>query len=128
MPTLHLLFNHTLTSIQEDSAHKTLGVKNITYLPKPIQDIWKHIPSDKPTIKTLLYPIYDYLGNSCREGDYILIQGDAGATYLIVQEAFMLKLKPIYATTKRTVVESNKDGKVIKTSIFEHVIYREYGI
>lgn len=126
-PTLYLLFNHTLTSEQEENAYSSLGVERIVYMPDNILAIWKNISPQKKYLKDLLYPIYAYMFNVCKKGDYILVQGDFGVTYQIVQKAFSLKLKPIYATTQRTSVEKSVDGKSIKTSVFEHVIYRAYG-
>ena len=126
-PTLYLLFNHTLTPEQEEDAYSSLGVESIVYMPDDILAIWKNISPQKKYLKELLYPIYDSMHKLCKEEDYILVQGDFGATYQVVQKAFSLKLKPIYATTQRTSVEKLVDGKNIKTSVFEHVIYREYG-
>lgn len=126
-PTLYLLFNHKLTSEQEEDAYLNLGVERIVYLPDSLLAIWKNISPKKRYLKDLLYPIYSYMYSRCTKGDYILIQGDSGATYQVVQKAFSLKLKPIYATTERKAVEKNVEGKNIKTSEFEHVIYREYG-
>jgi len=32
----------------------------------------------------------------------------------------------VYATTKRNVVEKEIDGKIVKTSIFEHIRFRKF--
>lgn len=126
-PTLHLLFNHTLTPKQETDAFESLAIGNITYFPDELLGIWKSIPPEEQHIKKMLSSIYVYLKQSCQKGDYILIQGDAGATYLLVQEAFTLGLIPVYATTKRISVEKMIDAKQVKTSVFEHSIFRKYG-
>lgn len=126
-PTLHLLFNHTLTPSQEADAFESLAIGNITYFPDELLGIWKSIPPQEQHIKKMLSSIYAYLKQSCQKGDYILIQGDAGATYLLVQEAFTLGLIPVYATTKRISVEKMIDAKQVKTSVFEHSIFRKYG-
>ncbi len=126
-PTLYLLFNHTLNAKQEADAFKSLDIENIIYFPKELLDIWKDIPPHKPYLKELLYPMYDYMTKVCKKGDYILVQGDFGATFQVVQKALSLKLIPLYATTKRQSVEKTVDGKVIKTSLFEHGIFRKYG-
>ncbi|CAA6800743.1 MAG: Unknown protein [uncultured Sulfurovum sp.] len=125
--TLHLLFNHTLTQDQKEDAHKTLHIENIVYFPSGLLDIWREIPAQKLYIKDMLYGHYAYMSKACKKGDYILIQGDAGATFLMVQKALSLKLIPIYATTKRQAIEKVVKGKSIKTSIFEHVLFRKYG-
>ena len=70
--------------------------------------------------------MYEYMTKVCKEEDYILIQGDFGATFQVVLKALSLKFIPIYATTERQAVENIVDGKVIKTSLFEHGIFRRY--
>jgi hypothetical protein len=35
-------------------------------------------------------------------------------------------IKAVYATTERKIVEKKVDGKVVKTSVFEHVMFKEY--
>jgi len=32
----------------------------------------------------------------------------------------------VYATTKRDVIEKEIDGKIVKTSVFEHVRFRRF--
>jgi hypothetical protein len=126
-PKLYLLFNHTLTSEQEHDALDHFSIDDIVYFPKELLDIWKNIPPHKPSIISILLPINDYMVSTCRKGDYVLIQGDAGASYLAIKKAFSLGLHPCYATTKRTSVEQLIEGKVVKTSVFKHSIFRQYG-
>lgn len=126
-PTLHLLFNHTLDDVQKHDAHASLGVERIVYLPDTMLDIWGNISPKRKNLKDLLYPIYDYMHSQCKRGDFILVQGDAGATFLIVQKAMTLGVKPIYATTERIAKETMKNGTLVKTSVFKHVIFRHYG-
>lgn len=125
---LHLLFNHHLTEKQVNDAHESLGITHIEPLPEMYLEQWKNIPSTKPYLKESLYEIYDYLMHACKRGDYLLVQGDFGATYLVVQKALSLGVVPIYATTQRKSVEKVVKGKTVKTSVFEHGIYREYGV
>ena len=127
VPTLHLLFNHTLNAKQEADAFESLDIEKITYFSDELLNIWKNIPSHKIYIKDTLYPIYNYMVEVCNEGDYILIQGDFGGTFQVVQKALSLKMIPIYATTKRHATEKTVKGKVVKTSVFEHCIFRKYG-
>jgi hypothetical protein len=44
----------------------------------------------------------------------------------MVRFSKQLGINPVYATTEREVVESLRDGKTIKTSIFKHIKFREY--
>ena len=126
-PALYLLFNHTLTAEQEKDAYLSLGIKNITTLPDACLSVWKNISPSQEKLIPMLSPIKKYLKTTLKQGDYLLVQGDFGATYIVVQEALALGVVPVYATTKRHTVEKKIEGKTIKTSIFEHVMFRKYG-
>ncbi len=127
-PTLYVLINHTLFAEQVSDAYKHLGVDEIAYFPEEALKVWGNISPHVNYIKDKLYPIYDYMNKTCEEGDYLLVQGDSGATFQVVQKALSLKLIPVYATTKRQAVEKFVDGKSIKTSVFKHVMYRKYRV
>ena len=127
-PKLYLLFNHTLTQKQRTDAHETLGTQEIIVTPEQITALWRDIPAATPTLYEMLTPVREYLDQQIRAGDYLLVQGDAGASFLIAQYAIGKGIIPIYATTERKeTTEKNQDGKVIKRSVFEHVRYRRYG-
>jgi len=128
-PKLYLLFNHTLTQQQREDAYASLSVKEIISLPHALHEIWSQIPPEAPTLKTLLLPIESYIEQHLQAGDYLLVQGDAGASFLVAQYALQRGVIPIYATTERKEsTEKNIEGRVIKRSVFEHVIYRRYGV
>jgi len=62
-------------------------------------------------------------------GDLVLIQGDFGATCLMVEYARSLGLTPIYATTAR--ISEDKilpDGSVQTVRRFVHRRFRKYGV
>jgi len=62
------------------------------------------------------------------ENDYVLIQGDFGACYIIVNFAFEIGLIPIYSTTRRAAVEKHEnDGSVKLIHQFNHQMFRKYG-
>ena len=125
-PVLYLLFNHTLTQEQSNDAYATLKVADIIYAPRELLSLWRSIPPELPHIKERLYPLYDYMFKTCKAGDYMLIQGDFGATYQVVQKALSLGLIPLYATTKRYAVEKMIEGQMVKRSLFRHVMFRRY--
>ena len=128
-PTLHLLFSHKLTEPQEKDAYESLRAGSIVYFPEELLRVWGSIPPEAASIKSLLMPHAEYMSKVCQKGDYILIQGDPGATFLMVQKALSLGLQPVYATTSRAGTKERRDaqGRVIKSSVFEHVRYRVYG-
>jgi hypothetical protein len=121
-----LLFSHSLTAEQRQDAEDSLGVKEFISLPPKLQHLWSNIPSDLDSLETLLEPIYRFVDRYKGIDKYILIQGDFGATFLMVLYAKKIGLIPVYATTQREVTEIVKDDKHIKQSIFKHIKFRRY--
>jgi hypothetical protein len=126
LPDLYLLFSHRLTDQQNIDAHEDLGVKEIYHLPEDLKVLWSHIHPDLAAIKDYIHPVKEWLTSRIKAGDYILIQGDFGATYQMVRWAFAKGLRPIYATTERKVVEIRNGDKVNSKKVFEHVRFRFY--
>ncbi|HHW48438.1 MAG TPA: hypothetical protein GXX14_07465 [Clostridiaceae bacterium] len=126
MPDLYLVFSHELSESQKKEAYERLGVKDILGLPDNLKAIWSQIPADIPCVSEYIEPVREWLEKNIREGDYILIQGDFGATYLLVKWAFSKNCTPLYATTERIVTETHNGEKVIVSRVFEHVRFRFY--
>jgi len=125
---LYLLFNHQLTDIQQSDAHASLGVQRIIDLPPNLKEVWRQLPPDVPEIDDYLSPIKTWLSEQASRSDYILIQGDFGACYIMVNFAFEMGLIPIYSTTLREAIEEHKDdGSVKLVHQFNHQIFRKYG-
>ncbi len=126
MKQLFLLFSHTLTPTQERDAKESLGVTNFIALPSDLQTLWSNIPPQLRTLDDYLIPLKEYISNESKEGDVVLIQGDFGGCYEMVNYVKSLGLKAVHSTTTRDVVEKTVNGKVEKFSRFEHVIFRLY--
>jgi len=122
---LFLFFSHRLTDEQKQDAIDSLNVKNFIELPSELEEVWSNIPPDLEDLNSVLKPFKEFLKNVAKEGDYVLISGDFGATFQMAKFCYENNLLPIYATTKRETIEIKlEDGKVEKRSIFEHVRYR----
>ena len=128
MSNLFLIFNHELSPLQENSAIKELGICLFHKLPSELDRLWSQIPPDITKLTEYLKPITQWLSDSAQSSDYVLIQGDFGASYLMVQVAFKLGLIPVYSTTRREAIETHgADGSVQLIHQFKHVIFRKYG-
>ena len=128
MPTLFLLFNHQLTMEQEASARQCLGVDRILPPSPEVLAIWSQLPADASGLAPILEPVRNWLTANTSTGDFVLIQGDFGATFLMVIFARKLGLIPIYSTTERQAIEEHKeDGSVHLTHRFLHILFRRYG-
>ena len=108
---LFLLLNHTFTGTQETDARQSLGVTRIVDLPGDLKALWRQIPAELSRIAEYLEPVMDWLGKHAGKGDYVLVQGDFGACYLLVNFAFKEGLTPVYSTTHREASdEQDGDG------------------
>ena len=126
MKKLFLFFSHTLTIAQEQDAKALFGIEEFVVLSDELQTLWSNVPSDLADVSGYLEPLKNYLKLEFSSDDVVLVQGDFGATYHIVNFVNSLGLKAVHATTKRNVVEKVIDNKIVKTSLFEHVRFRVY--
>lgn len=127
--TLFLLFNHQITDDQRRDAMESLGVQAIREPPDRLKALWSQIPPDLLEIQGFLQPIMQWLKGASRPGDYVLIQGDFGACYLLVSFALANGLIPVYSTTDRIALEeSTPDGVIKLVHHFRHKIFRRYGV
>lgn len=124
---LILLFSHNLTNTQVEDAKTTLGISEFVSLPIELQKTWSNVPPELKDITSYFSGIRLWLMDVVNDNDYILIQGDFGATYYFVNWAFNNKLIPIYSTTRRIHQETTKtDGTIEIRKTFEHSIFRKY--
>ncbi len=126
MKKMILLFSHKLTPEQITDAKSSFGVKEFLLLDDDLQNIWSNVPADLEDVVEYLQPVRDFLIENMNEDDVALVQGDFGATCAIASFVKSLSGVAVYATTKRNVVEKESDGKIVKTSIFEHVRFRKF--
>jgi hypothetical protein len=128
MTRLFFLFNHTPTAAQYADARRTLGVEHFIEPPEHIQSLWRQVPPEPGCIAEYLAPVNEWLTEQARPGDFLLIQGDFGATYLMVNFALENGLVPIYSTTERQALERHgPDGSVQLSHTFRHCRFRRYG-
>ncbi len=126
--SLFLLFNHELTALQEEEARASLHISSINEPPPGLKAMWRQIPPELGEIDGYLEPIRAWLGREADRGDFVLIQGDFGACFLMVGFAFEHGLVPIYSTTNREAEEAqHENGSVTLTHRFRHRMFRRYG-
>ena len=129
MTDLYLIFNHSITSLQCEEARESLSAGRIIDLPPDLKQLWSMVPPELEGINRYLMPLQDWLSSHARVADFILIEGDFGATYLMVQFAFKKGLVPIYSTTDRDAVEEHDpDGTIRLVHHFKHCRFRKYGL
>ncbi len=122
-----VLFNHTLTPVQQKDASDSLGIDQILYPPHSLRELWANFPPEPVVLAQYLAPFFAWLEENSTAGDYLLVQGDFGACFLIVQYAFSVGLVPVYSTTQRQAVEELiGDNEVRLYHRVQHVRFRRY--
>lgn len=125
---LYLIFNHRITRLQEEDARRSLGIRQLVEPPEGLKELWRAIPPELPEIDAYLEPLRQWLAANGRPDDFVLIEGDFGACWLMVRFAFKQGLVPVYSTTLREAEEEyGDDGSVRLVHRFEHRIFRRYG-
>jgi hypothetical protein len=125
---MFFLFNHRPTPEQMTDAESSFKIQQVVNLPADLKIRWSQIPADAPAIAPFLAPFKDWLCDSAHAGDLVVIQGDPGATYLMVHFAMELGLIPVYATTERKALEEAlPDGSIRLVHHFIHRRFRKYG-
>lgn len=120
------VISHTLMEEQIEEAKNRLKVDSIVSMPEDINNIWSNISPFGCLPTDQIESIVKWIEKESNKGDYVLIQGDFGATYYIVDYCIKNSRIPIYATTERQVEEYINDGAVEVKRIFKHVNFRKY--
>jgi len=121
--SLFVLMSHDMTPSQIKDAKTNLKVDKIITVPSTY---WGQIPAEAKSVCPYTQEIKEWLRLNAKEGDYLLVQGDFGATVNLIHFARGIGLIPIYATTKRVAKEVIKGDEVITIRAFEHIRFREY--
>ncbi|WP_300342409.1 CRISPR-associated protein Csx20 [Fusobacterium sp.] len=121
MKRLVLLFSHQLTKKQELDAKEGLKCSEILYMPKELKEKWQNLGMERE-----LNEFKDFLKEVTTIGDYVLVQGEWGATYEMVNYCKENNLIPIYSSTKREVEEKKEGETIVKISKFVHRGFVQY--
>ncbi|MGB9977453.1 CRISPR-associated protein Csx20 [Thermovenabulum sp.] len=123
---MFLIISHELDEIQKKQAKELFHVKFFIRLPEKLQEIWSNIPPEIENVDELIVGIKDFIKLNSIKGDVVLVQGDYGATYKIVNFCKENGLLPVYATTKRITEEKKEGDEIFIKRVFKHVRFREY--
>lgn len=123
-----VILSHKLLNNQVEELKLKWNVESIIYMPADIQQKWSNI---NPEIEFydedgLTSQIKKFISENTNENDLVIVQGEWGMTFTVVNMCFNLNRIPIYATTKRINKETINDGQVTVKKIFSHVRFRQY--
>lgn len=121
-----LIISHSITLEQEKEARAQLGIDEFVMLEPNLLDKWSNIPPDVHLLDDHLEDVFKWIDKNACDGDYALVQGDYGATFMVVDYCMARGIIPVYATTQRKVKEEVSGNSIIATREFRHVMFREY--
>ena len=120
-----IMINHGLTQSQQNDFDE-MGVTDVVTLNDDLKKIWSQIAPNADR-KAVAQTMIDGFLTSANEGDIVLVQGEFGATFMIVDYCLQKGLVPMFATTvRRTVEKTLDDGTVEKTAVFDHAGFVKY--
>jgi hypothetical protein len=125
MAKAYCLLNHSLTDNQTTELKEKFDVSDINYPTKELSASWSQIPATDKLDMSIIDSVVAWLKDASKD-DILIIQGEFGSTFMIVDYALKAGLIPVHAVTKR-VASEEKDGETVKRAyIFQHVCFRKY--
>ncbi|QXP70765.1 hypothetical protein H0I29_01320 [Polaribacter sp. R2A056_3_33] len=122
-----VLFSHNLLEDQVIELKSTYKVTDIVRLPLELQNLWGNIPPEPKDILEIIEPIKKWLKAEASVNDLVIVQGDFGVTFNIINWCLEQDFIPIYATSKRVHKEEYlPDGTIKISKNFKHVQFRKY--
>jgi hypothetical protein len=116
---MFLLFSHKLTDAQVENAQATFGPLEFLYLPEHLQVIWSAVNPEGELPADALDDIVHFVLDESQPDDIVLVQGDFGAVFYLVDACFSAGRIPVYSTTHRRCEEiRNDDGSVSRHTHF----------
>lgn len=119
------LLNHELTQNQILELKGNFGAEKIEYPPESLSKMWSQIPAVEEIDMNVINAVVNWL-SSANQNDVLIVQGEFGSTFMIVDYALKRNLIPVHAVTRRVAQES-REGEIVKRQyVFEHVCFRKY--
>ncbi len=125
MPKTFCLLNHPLTQNQLCELKEKFNSTQVIYPEEKIAKLWSQIPPENFDCG-IINDVILWLKENSDSGDYFIVQGEFGSTFMLVDFALKSGLVPLYATTRRVAKESREGESVYREYIFEHVCFKKY--
>lgn len=125
MRTAFCLLNHPLTAKQIEELRGKFGVVQIKYPTQELSAQWSQVSATENTDMELIAFVTEWL-QSARKNDILIIQGEFGTTFMLVDWALKQGLVPLHAVTRRIAKEQQNGETVHRQYVFEHICFRKY--
>jgi hypothetical protein len=125
--TMPVVLNHQLSPEQREDARRRWGVYEFLTMPPHLAATWANIDPHGALDLDVATAIVDWVRSVAPVGSPVVVQGEAGMTFEVVNRLIVAGYVPVYATSERKVVETVlPDGSTETRRIFEHVQFRAY--
>ena len=121
----YCLLNHTLTEAQLAELKERYHSIRVVYPPVDISAAWSQLPPGLSYDTNTIRSVISWL-DVAETGDTVILQGEAGSTFILVDYLLSRGLVPLHAVTRRVSSESNEGEDVKKSLVFRHVCFRPY--
>lgn len=125
MSKVFCLLNHELTQNQLIELREKFMAETIVYPTEELSRKWSQIPAVPELDMELINDVIKWL-SSAQNNDVLIVQGEFGSTFMVVDYALKNGLIPVHAVTKRVATEQRNGEVVSRQYIFEHVCFRKY--
>jgi hypothetical protein len=126
MKKMYVAFSHQLTDAQTRDAAVSLNIKTFVYPSADIQKLISNIPASMSAhqVRELAWDVVnEAMEANC---DYFFIAGQVELVHYAMEKIRKNNyMTSINSVTERKSVEIEANGVVTKTSVFEHVQWRE---
>ena len=119
------LLNHELTQNQIAELKGKFRIERIVYPREELSKMWSQITATEELDMDVINTVVSWL-SSANQNDVLIVQGEFGSTFMIVDYALKNGLIPLHAVTKRVANEQRNGEIVYRQYIFEHVCFRKY--
>ena len=127
MRKIFLLFSHKLSDAQIKELKDRFGIKKFVNLSNELQKLWSNFPPENSFPEKIADKFIEYLKKSSEKEDLVLVQGEFGLVFYIVDWCLKNQRIPVYSTTKRIFREEKQpDGSIKNIHIFKHINFRVY--
>jgi hypothetical protein len=131
MKKMYVAFSHQLTDAQKRDAAVSLNVETFVYPSADIQKLISNIPSDMKPHEVREIAVSAVLEALTEKCDYFFIAGQVELVHYALERIYKINfhgingITAVNSLTERQSVETEMNGVVTKTSIFNHVRWRE---
>ena len=125
MKRCYWLLNHPMLEVQKEDLKRNYGIEEFVMPSQTIASLWGNVPTSEVIPNSYFKEIETWFADISTD-DVVVIQGEPTVAFKIISDLLKRGITVLAGITERKSVDKQLDGKVVKTSVFEHVCFRKY--